>query len=397
MGLLFINIDITFLIIVCFKIAIFIGPIIGIIPFIVLLERKMAGWIQVRPGPNRVGPFGLLQGIVDGVKVFLKEDITPKMADKPLYYMAPVLLMAPVLICLSVIPFGPTVIIPKDLIFLGKYIGGRTISFSITDIPIGLIFIFAVSSIGVYGIVFAGWSSNSKYSLLGGVRSAAQLISYDIALLLSVAGVIILSESLNLREIADAQGGGFWNWYIWKQPLAFLIFLTAIFAETNRLPFDIPEGEAEITGGYHTEYSSMKFALFFLGEYLAMILMSALGVTLFFGGWKSPIEFSFLNIWWINIISGMLWFGMKVLIFILFFIYIRWTLPRFRFDQLLSLGWKLLFLGGIINLILTAGLTIAEAPTILYLIDGLIVIFIFDYYYTKKRRREIKDYIKLTP
>lgn len=388
--------DIVGLIIIILKIVIFLGPILGIIPFIVLFERKLAGWIQVRPGPNRVGPWGLLQGIVDGIKIFLKEDLTPKLADKPLFFLAPILAVVPAMICLSVIPFGPTITLPDNIPFIGKYISGRTIALSIADIPVGLLFIFAVSSLGVYGIVLAGWSSNSKYSLLGGMRSAAQLISYDIGLIMSVVGVIILSGSLNLREIAAAQDGGLWNWYIWKQPLGFLIFLIAIFAETNRLPFDIPEGEAEITGGYHTEYSSMKFAMFFLGEYMAMIMMSALAVTLFFGGWTAPVNIGLFNAWWGELISGMLWFSVKVGAIIVFYIFIRWTLPRFRFDQLLSIGWKFLFLMGLANILITSVHAIINSSTIFYLIDGVIIIFLFDYFYWKKRRSEINRYIKIS-
>lgn len=387
--------DIFDFIIILIKMAMLLAPILSIVPFIVLLERKMAGWVQLRPGPNRVGPWGLLQGIVDGVKVFLKEDVEPRLADKPMFYLAPILAMAPTLICLSVIPFGPVIKIPETIPYISKFIGGREIALSITDIPVGLIFVFAVSALGVYGIVLAGWSSNSKYSMLGGIRSAAQVVSYDIGLILSVVGIVIFSGSLNLREIAMSQSGGIQHWFIWKQPLGFVIFIIGIFAETNRLPFDLPEGESEITGGYHTEYSSMKFAMFFLGEYVAMITMSALGATLFLGGWLPPVEIGILNFWWGGIISGMIWFTLKVGAFILFFIFIRWTFPRFRFDQLLSIGWKFMIFLGLINVFLTALLYILNAHTIFYLISGVLIILIADLLHGRNRRKELEGYMKL--
>jgi len=383
--------DIFDIIIILLKIGIFLIPVLMIMPFLVLMERKLAGYIQVRPGPNRVGPWGILQTLVDGLKIFIKEDFEPKMVDRPLFFLAPILAIVPTLICLSVIPFGPTITIPPEI----KYIGGRKIPLSIADLSVGLIFVFAVASIGVYGIVLAGWSSNSKYSLFGGIRSSAQMISYEIGFALSVVGVLLFAESFNLREIVEKQQGGLWNWYVWKQPLGFILFITAIFAETNRLPFDLPEGEAEITGGYHTEYSSMKFAMFFMGEYIAMIVMSALGVTLFIGGWQAPVEIGVMKIWWLQAISGIFWFSVKMFFFISFFIFIRWTWPRLRFDQLLNFGWKMMFLLGLANVILTACLILLKAPTIVFFIDGLLLIIIVDYFYSKWRKRKIAKYLKL--
>jgi len=371
------------------KIVVVLGAVLTSIPLIIWLERKLIGRIQQRPGPNRVGPFGLLQTFVDGLKLFFKEDTEPEGVDRPLYLLAPALVIVPALVALAIIPFGP-----KDVVtFLG-----RPLTIAISDLNIGIIYYFAITSVGVYGIVLAGWSSNNKWSLLGGVRSSAQLISYELSLGLSIVGVILLVNSFNLNNIIDHQAGGFWHWHIISQPLGFLIFLTAGFAETNRLPFDLPEAESELTGGYHTEYSSMKFAMFFMGEYVNMVVMSAMATTLFLGGWRAPLELGIFATGWPAVFVGIFWFTAKIFMLLCFYIFIRGTWPRLRFDQLMDLGWKVMIPLAFANLILTA-ILLAVLPDqgILgryrgwYLgACGLVLLFVLDLILSRRKKRVIR-------
>ena len=309
-------------------------------------ERRVSGWIQDRLGPNRVGPQGLLQPIADGIKFLFKEDLIPNHVDKPLYVLAPAMLLIPAMIVIAVVPFGDSITIAglDDPILL-----------QIADINIGILYILAITSLGVYGVVIGAWASNNKYSLLGGLRSSAQMISYELTLGLAIIGVLMLSESLSLREIAEKQTTYPWNWNFLIHFPAFLAFTTAMFAETNRLPFDLAEAEQELVAGYHTEYSSMKFAIFFMAEYMNMIVGSAVVVTLFLGGWQffgleemgGPIGK--------GIISFAIFF-IKTGIFLFIFIWVRWTLPRFRYDQLMNFGWKFLLPVALTSIVVTGTL-----------------------------------------
>jgi NADH-quinone oxidoreductase subunit H len=301
------------------------------VALLTLAERKISAWIQDRHGPNRVGPHGLLQPAADGLKNFMKEETYPEAAYKPLFILAPILSFIPALTTWVVIPFASP--LPTRW--------GR-IDMVVADLPVGFLFILAVSSLGVYGIVLAGWASNNKYALLGGLRSSAQMISYEISLGMSTIPVLLLAGNVTLNSIITQQAWGGWN--VVNLTLAFFIFLVAAFAETNRLPFDLPEAESELIAGYHTEYSAMKFSLFFIAEYANMVTASALMVTLFFGGWDVPFTgkdnvgpFS----GWFTLLSLVIFLG-KLLFFLFFFMWIRWTLPRFRYDQLMSLGWKIM-------------------------------------------------------
>ncbi|MEO7191135.1 MAG: NADH-quinone oxidoreductase subunit NuoH [Vicinamibacterales bacterium] len=308
---------------------------------LVYMERKVAALVQQRYGPYLVGPQGLLQPLADIVKLMMKEELRPKAADKILFYIAPVLSATAAFAAFSVVPFG------ADTDFFGLL--PRPIHLAAADVNVGLLIIFAITSMGVYGIVLAGWSSNSKYSLLGGLRASAQMISYELSYGLSFAAVIMLAGSLSLGQIVDHQAG-YWfgfipKWYLFVQPLGFFIFLTAGVAETNRAPFDFPEAEQELVAGYHTEYSSMSFALFFLAEYVNMVTVSAVATDLFLGGWHGP----FLPEW-----LGWMWFLLKVFALLFFYIWMRWTLPRYRYDQLMEFGWKWLLPAAVINLLVTA-------------------------------------------
>ncbi|MEJ7758932.1 MAG: NADH-quinone oxidoreductase subunit NuoH [Gemmatimonadaceae bacterium] len=299
------------------------------VALLTLGERKISAWIQDRHGPNRVGPGGLLQPAADGLKNFMKEETYPEAAYKPIFILAPILAFIPALTTFAVIPFGAP--------FPTRW--GR-VDMVVADLPVGFLFILAISSLGVYGIVLAGWASNNKYSLLGGLRSSAQMISYEISLGMSTIPVLLLAGNVTLGSIITQQAYGGWN--VVNLTIAFFIFLVAAFAETNRLPFDLPEAEAELIAGYHTEYSAMKFSLFFIAEYANMVTASALMVTLFFGGWDVPFT-GRDNIGpysgWLTLISVGI-FLVKLLFFLFLFMWIRWTLPRFRYDQLMSLGWK---------------------------------------------------------
>ncbi len=318
------------------------------VAYTVLLERKVVGRIQNRWGPSRVGPFGLLQPLVDGAKLFLKEDITPTGVYRPLYLLAPILALGCALISIAVVPFGNPEIAPQ-----GFHL------FQISDVNIGLLVILGITSVGVYGIALAGWSSNNKYSLLGSLRSSAQLISYELALGLSLVGVVLLAGSLNLRVIVESQAAhGIFSWNVFGgfQFIAFFIYLMAAYAETNRAPFDLPEAESELTAGYHTEYSSMKFATFFMAEYANMITVSCVATLMFFGGWTSPfgnLIGPFQN-QIVNAVLPILWFVLKVFLFLFLYIWVRGTLPRFRYDQLMNFGWRFLLPLAILNIVGTS-------------------------------------------
>ena len=318
-----------------------------LVPIVLLAERKILGRFQHRYGPNRVGPFGLLQPLADGLKLFLKEDIMPTSVYRPLYILAPVIALACALLSIAVVPFGANI----------QYRGIDL--FQIADLNIGLLVILGVTSVGVYGIALSGWASNNKYSLLGSLRSSAQMVSYELALGLSLVGVVIRSGSLRLRDIVDVQathGILSWNVFGGFQIVAFFIYLIAAYAETNRAPFDLVEAESELTGGYHTEYSSMKFAMFFMAEYANMITVGCVATLLFFGGWTSPFG-NLLPTPHNIVIQALLpifWFVIKVFFFVFLYIWVRGTTPRFRYDQLMGFGWKFLVPLAIANIIVAA-------------------------------------------
>jgi NADH-quinone oxidoreductase subunit H len=314
------------------------------VAYTVWLERKVVGHMQNRWGPTRVGPFGLLQPMADGIKFLLKEDLTPPHVYKPLFIAAPMIAVICALTSIAVIPFGTA--LP---------IGGYSIPMQITDVNIGLLVVLGITSIGVYGVALAGWSSNNKYSLLGGLRASAQMVSYEICLGLSLVGVLIVSGSFSLKEIVESQQGFWhyipkWNILAGGQFIAFFIYLMAAYAETNRIPFDLPEAETELVAGYHTEYSAMKFAMFFMAEYANMITVACLATLLFLGGWSGPVFGPAL----LQAILPTVWFVAKIVVFLFIYIWVRGTLPRFRYDQLMAFGWKFLFPLAIANLVVTA-------------------------------------------
>jgi NADH-quinone oxidoreductase subunit H len=313
--------------------------------FMVWLERKVCAYIQDREGPNRVGFEGVLQPFADVLKLLFKEQLKPKAADTVLFAIAPIVSTMAAFAAFSVVPFG------TETTLFGLL--DRPIPLEITDVNVAVLVIFAITSMGIYGIVLAGWSSNSKYSLLGGLRSSAQMISYELSYGLAMAAVIMMAGSLSLREIVVNQSG-YWfhvipRWYIFLQPIGFLIYLTAGVAETNRAPFDFPEAEQELVAGYHTEYSSMSFAMFFLAEYVNMVTVSAVATSLYLGGWLGPILPSWL---------GWMWFLLKVFLILFFYVWMRWTLPRYRYDQLMEFGWKWLLPAAVVNLFATAAVVL---------------------------------------
>jgi NADH-quinone oxidoreductase subunit H len=336
------------------KILLVIGISQGAVAYLIYVERKVAAYAQDRIGPNRAGrefgiPFGLLQPLADGAKMLLKEDVVPSYVNKPLYLLAPMIAIVMATIGFAVIPFGPVGISAPGLP------GGYRVDFQIAPyIDIGIVYVFAIGSLAVYGVILAGWASNNKYSFLGGLRSSAQLISYEIPLGLSIMGTVLIAGSLDLNDIINWQDRHVWG--IVVAPVGFLIFLVSAFAETNRLPFDLPESEQELIGGFHTEYSAMKFGMFFLGEYLHVITVSFLTVILFFGGWDIPFVLNQNQTGWIFAILKMLVIVTKVALMILFMMWIRWTLPRFRYDQLMDLAWKSLIPLAIVNLVATAAI-----------------------------------------
>lgn len=315
------------------QIAVLINAVLVAVTFLVLMERKVIAWAQSRLGPMRVGPYGILQAIVDPIKLILKEDITPAKADKWVFTIAPIMSLAPALIVFAVIPFGP-----EEL-------------FYVADINVGLLFIISVTSIGVYGIILGGWASNSKYPLLASLRASAQLISYEIAVTMTLVSVILTSGTLSLIGIVEAQyEQGVWFAFI--QPVALVLVFIGGLAETNRVPFDLPEAETELTGGFHTEYSGMRFALFFLAEYANIIVISAVTVIMFLGGWMRPFP-NIAALSFLDLIPAWIWFVSKIFLFLYVFIWIRATLPRYRYDQLMALGWKVLIPIAIANLVIT--------------------------------------------
>src|SRR5579863_3647353 len=340
---IFLNLG-EFILVSIIKIVIAVGILLTAVAYTVWLERKVVGHIQNRWGPTRVGPFGLLQPLADGVKFIFKEDLLPPHVYKPLYIAAPMIALIFALTSISVIPIGNWITL-----------FGIHTPLEITDVNIGLLMILGVTSLGVYGVALAGWSSNSKYSLLGGLRASAQMVSYEIGLGLSLVGVIIQSGSLSLRTIVDTQGGhmlGFiprWNIFH-GQFIGFFIYLTAAYAETNRIPFDLPEAETELVAGYHTEYSAMKFASYFMAEYANMITVACVATLLFLGGWHGPLFGPAL----LQAVLPLFWFGAKVFGFLFLYIWVRGTLPRFRYDQLMAFGWKFLLPVAIANLVATA-------------------------------------------
>ncbi len=325
------------------KSAVVLGVLLTAVAYTVWLERKVVGRMQNRWGPTRVGPFGLLQPAADGIKFLFKEDLTPPHVYKPLYIAAPLIAVIFALTSISVIPFGNSV-----------QLFGYSFPLQITDVNTGLLLILGVTSIGVYGVALAGWSSNNKYSLLGGLRASAQMVSYEISLGLSLVGVLIMSGSFSLRDIVHAQQGHFWgfipHWNVIPQFIGFFCYLMAAYAETNRIPFDLPEAETELVAGYHTEYSAMKFAMFFMAEYANMITVGCLATLLFFGGWNGPIFGPVI----VQSLLPVFWFMAKVVVFLFIYIWVRGTLPRFRYDQLMAFGWKFLLPLALVNLIATA-------------------------------------------
>jgi len=317
-----------YLLISVVKVLIVFTVMLLIVAYMTLMERKVLGHMQVRFGPNRVGPFGLLQPVADGIKLFFKEDIVVPFANRIIYILAPAVIVITALVSFAVIPFGNSI-----------KIMGQSIDLVVADVNVGLLYLFAVSSLGVYGVVMGGWASNNKYSLLGSIRSSAQMISYELSLGLSIVGVLMIVGSLSLTKIVEAQSS---VWFILCQPLGFIIFLISAVAECSRTPFDLTECENELVAGYQTEYSSMKFGLYYLGEYAHILVVSSLAVSLFLGGWQGPF------------LPPVIWFLIKVFAFIFFFIWIRATFPRFRYDQLMKFGWKVLFPLSLVNILVTA-------------------------------------------
>ena len=318
----------AFVLIALVKVLVVFTAMLLIVAYMTLMERKVLGHMQVRYGPNRAGPYGLLQPIADGIKLFFKEDIIIPHANRLIYIFAPTVIVITALMSYAVIPFGDNITIL-----------GYKVDMVVADVNVGLLYLFAISSLGVYGVVMGGWASNNKYSLLGAIRSSAQMISYELSLGLSIIGVLMITGSLSTMKIVEAQSQ---VWFIVYQPLGFIIYLISAVAECSRTPFDLTECENELVAGYQTEYSSMKFGLYYLAEYAHILVVSSLAVTLFFGGWHGPL------------LPPVVWFLIKVFIFIFFFIWIRATFPRFRYDQLMTFGWKVLFPLSLLNIMITA-------------------------------------------
>jgi len=316
------------------KIIVIFGGVMGSLAYLTWVERKVMARVQMRPGPTRVGPYGLLQPIADGLKFLFKEDVIPTNANRFLYIAAPVVSLIPALLSFSVIPFGPWL--------------------QVTDLSVGLLFIFAVTSLGVYGIALGGWASNSKYPLMGAMRSSAQMISYELSLTLSVVGVLMIANTLSLNQLVLSQRNtwlGFLpRWNIFVQPVAFLVYVVSAIAETNRLPFDLAESEQELVAGWHTEYSSLKFAMFMLAEYANMVTVSALATIMFLGGWSGPV----FGPGWMQAVLPTIWFILKIFVFIFFYVLLRSTIPRFRYDQLMKFGWKVLLPLSLANIVATS-------------------------------------------
>jgi len=320
--------DTAFLIESAVKVCVVLGFILLGVPIIVWMERKVIGHMQDRIGPERVGPYGLLQTIADGIKLFMKEDLVPAQSDKVVFIIAPALTVVTALVATTVIPWGDTV-----------QVFGRTIPLHVADVNVALLFVLATTSMGVYGVVLGGWASNSKYPLLGGLRSSAQMISYELAQGIALVGVILMTGTLSLAQIARAQEH---LWFVVPQFFGFVIYVLSAIAETNRAPFDLPEAETELVAGFHTEYSSMKWAFYFLGEYANMIVVSGVAITVYLGAWHGPV------------LPPVLWFLIKLSLFLFFYVWLRATFPRLRYDQLMAFGWKVLLPASILNLVVTA-------------------------------------------
>lgn len=335
-----------FLLLTVLKIVVVLVITLTAVAYTVLLERKVIGLIQNRWGPSRVGPFGLLQPLADGIKLFLKEDLMPLAVERPLFVIAPMIALSCALVSIAVVPFG------------GLFTYRGVSLFEISDINIGLLVVLGITSIGVYGIALSGWSSNNKYSLLGSLRASAQVISYELALGLSLVGVVLRAGSLRMRDIVGSQAHhGLLSWNILPQFFGFFIYLMAAYAETNRAPFDLPEAESELVAGYHTEYSSMKFAMFFMAEYANMITVACVATLMFFGGSTSPLGHLLPDNFggrFLAPVFPILWFVLKIFGFIFLYIWVRSTLPRFRYDQLMSFGWKWLLPLAMINILITS-------------------------------------------
>jgi len=331
--------------------------ILLIVPLLIWLERVVMAFMQDRLGPNRVGPRGLLQTIADGIKLFFKEDVLPGSVDRTVYYMAPILSIIPALAAGAALPFAAVKVQMGD----GTI---QTLPMVVGNVNIGILYILALASLQVYGIVLGGWSSNNKYSLLGGLRSSAQIISYELAMSLAILTGVVMSGSLNLVHVVESQAGGFWYWnffniHFWVLPglVAGTIYLIAMIAETNRAPFDLPEAESELIAGFHTEYSSMKFAMFFMGEYASMLVVSGVATALWFGGWHSPLPFAPFT--WI---PGAVWFLLKLFLFIYSYIWLRSTLPRLRYDALMAVGWKRMLPTALVVLFVVAVIDTLKTP-----------------------------------
>ncbi|OLF15308.1 NADH-quinone oxidoreductase subunit NuoH [Actinophytocola xanthii] len=380
--------DPLWLILIKVVIVLLIGPVMTI--FLIIWERKAIGRMQQRPGPNRVGPGGYLQSVADAIKLPFKEQIIPAGADRKVYFLAPIITVIPAIMAFSVMPIGPEVSI----------FGERTV-LQLVDLPVGVLVVLACSSLGIYGIVLAGWSSGSPYPLLGGLRSAAQMISYEIAMGLSIVGVVLYAQSLSTGDIVGAQQTG---WFFFLLPFSFVIYLISMVGETNRAPFDLPEAESELVGGFHTEYSSMKFALFFLAEYVNMVIVSAFATTLFLGGYMAPWPISLIGDNYFN--SGwwpVLWFFGKTFLLLFCFIWVRATLPRFRYDQFMRIGWKVLVPLNLIWIVLIAGLRAirgeAEVSTGQILTFGGIIVLIIiglSFVFDRGRPEEDPDQVPVT-
>lgn len=321
--------DLTFVVLIVIKVIVVYAAVVTGCAYATWLERKLLGHLQHRMGPTYVGPFGLLQPVADGIKLMFKEDVVPSQSEKVILTISPLIAFIPGFLAFAVIPVGPPI-----------HLFGYEIPLTISDLNIGILFILATTSLGVYGIALGGWSSGSKYSLLGGIRSSAQMISYEVSYGLSLVPILMIAGTLSLTEIVHQQASVL-DWYVFKNPVAFLIFWICAVAETNRAPFDMPEAESELVGGYHTEYSSMRFAMFFIGEYGNMITAAAVAATIFFGGWNGPF------------LPGPIWLIIKVFVFMVFYIWIRATFPRIRYDQLMELGWKVLFPLALVNVLVT--------------------------------------------
>ena len=339
------------LLIAVVKIAVIFGVLQGVFSGMTYIERRVLAFMQFRLGPNRTGPWGLLQPVADGIKLFFKEELMPEGASRWAFIAAPILSIATAFTAIAVIPYGPPIRIPEGLwlpSFAVSWLGwirGREVTLQIADLDVGLLFIFAVTALGVYGIVLAGWAANNKFTLLGGLRSSAQMFSYELSLGLSWVGIIMLAGSFKVADIVNRQAGPFWHWNMFPQFFAFIVYVIAGTAEVSRTPFDLPEGETELVAGFHTEYSSMKFALMQMAEYVNMITVAVLVANLFLGGWHSGTP-------WLP--PSIVWFVAKVAFMLFFFIWLRGTLPRFRYDQLMHFGWKFLIPLATANVLATA-------------------------------------------